>query len=405
MTVSSTVSMRFVGMVALLFSLVAMSIDSMLPALGQIASDLNAHSPNSRQHVLTAFFAGLTVGQLIYGPVSDSTGRKPAIIAGIALFVVGGLMCSFASSYEMMIAGRLIQGFGAAGPRIVSAAMVRDLYEGRSMARVMSFVMAIFILVPILAPGIGQIILLFGDWRLIFLVLVAVAVLALIWISFGQRETLPEERRSPFAAGPILRASLECVRSPVTMGYSLATGFIFGAFICYLGTAQQIFQEQYNLGRLFAVFFGVLAASIGIASIVNARLVMRFGMRKLSKLALRAACVLSAGFLVVVVILGGHPPFWMFMAYMFVNFFFCGLLFGNYNALAMEPMGRIAGVASAIIGSLTSLVALVCGTIIGQLYDGTIIPLVAGFAALALCALAVTEWAERNRPLPPHPAP
>ncbi|MBL8895013.1 MAG: MFS transporter, partial [Rhizobiales bacterium] len=159
MTEKSTVSMRFVAMVALLFSLVAMSIDSMLPALGQIAADLNAYSPNSRQHVLTAFFAGLTVGQLIYGPISDITGRKPAIVAGIILFVVGGLMCSFATTYETMIIGRVIQGFGAAGPRIVSAAMVRDLYEGRAMARVMSFVMAIFILVPILAPSIGQVIL------------------------------------------------------------------------------------------------------------------------------------------------------------------------------------------------------------------------------------------------------
>ena len=404
MTEKSTVSMRFVAMVALLFSLVAMSIDSMLPALGQIASDLNAYSPNSRQHVLTAFFAGLTVGQLIYGPISDITGRKPAIVAGIILFVVGGLMCSFATTYETMIIGRVIQGFGAAGPRIVSAAMVRDLYEGRAMARVMSFVMAIFILVPILAPSIGQVILFFGDWRLIFMALVATAILSLIWISFGQRETLPEERRSPFSAGPILQSAYECIRNPVTMGYALGTGFIFGAFICYLGTAQQIFQEQYTLGRLFPVFFGVLAASIGIASIVNARLVMRFGMRKLSKLALRGACILSAAFLIVVIGLGGHPPFWMFMVYMFVNFFFCGLLFGNYNALAMEPMGRIAGVASAIIGSLTSLVALVCGTIIGQLYNGTVIPLVAGFAALAICALFVTEWAERNRRSAAHPA-
>ncbi|MBL8906636.1 MAG: multidrug effflux MFS transporter [Rhizobiales bacterium] len=404
MTEKFAVSMRFVALVALLFSLVAMSIDSMLPALGQIASDLHAYTANSRQHVLTAFFAGLTVGQLVYGPVSDSTGRKPAIVAGIGLFVVGGLMCSLAASYETMIVGRVIQGFGAAGPRIVSAAMVRDLYEGRAMARVMSFVMAIFILVPILAPGIGQVILLFGDWRLIFLALVATATLALAWMTVGQRETLPQERRSPFSAKPILRAAHECIRNPVTMGYAMATGFIFGAFICYLGTAQQIFQEQYGLGRLFPVYFGMLAASIGIASIVNARLVMRFGMRRLSKLALRAACVLSAGFLVLVVLLGGHPPFWMFMVYMFVNFFFCGLLFGNYNALAMEPMGRIAGVASAIIGSLTSLVALVCGTIIGQLYDGTVIPLVAGFAALGICALAVTEWAERNRPSAAHTA-
>ena len=167
-----------------------------------------------------------------------------------------------------------------------------------------------------------------------------------VWTLFGQRETLAEEKRAPFAARTDFQVgAVSAVRNPVTLGYALATGFIFGAFICYLGTAQQIFQEQYGLGRMFPIYFGVLAVSIGIASIVNARLVMRFGMRKLSKLALRAACILSLAFLIVVIVLGGHPPLWAFMAFMFVNFFFCGLLFGNYNALAMEPMGRIAGVA------------------------------------------------------------
>jgi MFS transporter, DHA1 family, multidrug resistance protein len=390
----------FVALIALLFSLVAMSIDSMLPALGTIARDLGAGSPNSRQHVLTAFFAGLTVGQLIYGPISDSTGRKPAILSGIVLFILGGLLCVFATTYEMMIAGRALQGFGAAGPRIVSAAMVRDLYQGRPMARVMSFVMAIFILVPILAPSVGQVILLFGDWRSIFLFLILVALLGLAWTALGQRETLPPARRSLLSFGSIMASLLETVRNTVTFGYALATGLIFGAFICYLGTSQQIFQEQYGLGSLFPVAFGALAVSIGLASIVNAQLVMRFGMRNLSKWALRAACLLSFLFLGATIALEGHPPLWAFMTYMSVNFFCNGLLFGNYNALAMEPMGRIAGVASAFIGSLSSFVALVSGTLIGQLYDGTVIPLVGGFAVLGIGAFAVTEWVERSRAAP-----
>ena len=393
---------EFIALVALTFSLIAMSIDSMLPALGTIASDLHASDPNDRQIVLTAFFAGMTVGLFIYGPISDSTGRKPAMYVGGILFIVGALICALSQDFTTMIVGRTIQGFGAAGPRIVAMAMVRDLHAGRAMARIMSFVMAVFILVPILAPAVGQFILFYSDWRAIFYALAIVGLLDLLWIATRLPETLPRETRAPFSLANVMRATREALSNRVTLGYTLATGFIFGAFICYLGTSQQIFQEQYGAGQMFVVYFGILAAGIGLASIVNARLVMRFGMRRLSSIALRAACVLSVSFLVVAALLGGHPPLWAFMAYMFLLFFFNGLLFGNYNALAMEPMGHIAGVAAAVIGSISILVAVASGTPIGRAYDGTVLPLVAGFAALGLAALAITEWAERRRK-PPAP--
>ncbi len=382
---------------ALTFSLIAMSIDSMLPALGDIARDLGAGDPNDRQLVLTAFFGGLTVGQFIYGPISDSTGRKPAMFAGIGCFIAGGLVCALAQDFTTMIFGRALQGFGAAGPRIVAMAMVRDLHAGRAMARIMSFVMAVFILVPILAPSIGQLMLLLADWRGIFYGLVIVGVIDFLWLATRQPETLGPADRVPLSIRHILRSAWEAVTNRTTFGYTLATGFIFGAFISYLGTSQQIFQEQYGTGKLFAVYFGILAAGIGLASIVNAQLVMRFGMRNLSKWALRAACLLSLGFLAVAWLLGGHPPLWAFVAFMTVLFFFNGLLFGNYNALAMEPMGHIAGVAAAVTGSLSSLVAVSSGTPIGQLYDGTVIPLVAGFACMGIAALLATEWAEGGR--------
>lgn len=388
---------EFIALVALSMSLVAMSIDSMLPALGSIAADLGAPTPNDRQLVLSAFFAGLTVGLLVYGPVSDSVGRKPTMYAGVALFILGGLLCAFTRDFNLMIAGRVLQGFGAASPRIVAIAMVRDIHGGRSMARIMSFVMAIFILVPILAPSIGQAILFVAPWRAIFLALVAVGLVFFCWFAFRQPETHPPEARSRFSAGAILGAARQTFANPITLGYMVATGLIFGAFISYLGTSQQIFQEQYGLGNLFPVFFGILAAGIGAASIVNARLVMRLGMRTLSKWALRACCVLSAGFLVIAWALGGHPPLAIFMTYMLVCFFCNGLLFSNYNALAMEPMGHIAGVAAAVTGAVSTLVALVTGTLIGRFYDGTVIPLVAGFALLGVAALVVTEWAERGR--------
>ena len=397
---STRTSAEFIALVALTFSLIAMSIDSMLPALGDIARDLAASDPNDRQLVLTAFFAGLTLGQFVYGPISDSTGRKPAMYAGIGCFIAGGLICGLTHDFTTMLLGRVLQGFGAAGPRIVAMAMVRDLYAGRAMARIMSFVMAVFILVPILAPSIGQLMLLIADWRFIFYGLVIVGIIDFLWLATRQPETLEPKDRAPLSIGHILRSSGEAVTNRITLGYTLATGCIFGSFISYLGTSQQIFQEQYGTGKLFAVYFGILAAGIGLASIVNAKLVMRFGMRNLSKWALRSACGLSLAFLLVAWLLEGHPPLWAFVAFMTMLFFFNGLLFGNYNALAMEPMGHIAGVAAAVVGSLSSLVAVSAGTPIGQLYDGTVVPLFAGFAVMEVAALVLTEWAERKRPTP-----
>lgn len=391
---------EFVALIALTMSLVAMSIDSMLPALPAIATDLAAADPNDRQLVLTAFFAGLTLGQLIYGPVSDSAGRKPTMYVGIGLFVVGGLICALAASFPMMLAGRLLQGLGAASPRIVAVAMVRDLYKGRPMARVMSFVMAVFILVPILAPSIGQLVLFVASWRAIFVGLVAMALFALVWTAVRQPETLPPERRRPFSAKLLATAVLECVRSRATLCYTTAIGLVFGAFIAYLSTSQQIFQEQYGLGGLFPVAFGALAVAIGAASLTNARLVMRLGMRTLSLWALRVSSGLSLVALLFAWRTGGHPPLWAFMAYMLATFFCSGLLFGNLNALAMAPMGHIAGVAAAVIGSLSSIVSIAIGTPIGRAYNGTVVPLIAGFALLYSAALVVVTIAEpRDRVL------
>lgn len=197
--------------------------------------------------------------------------------------------------------------------------------------------------------------------------------------------------------GRILRSAWEALSHRRTLGYTLATGFIFGAVISYLGTSQQIFQEQYGTGQLFGLYFGLLAAGIGVASFANARLVMRFGMRNLSKWALRTSCLSSLAFLPFSLVLDGHPPFWVFMAYMAILFFCNGLQFSNYSALAMEPMGHIAGVAAAVIGSVSNLIAVATGTPVGRLYDGTVIPLVAGFAGLGVAAWLAVEWAERDR--------
>ena len=390
---------EFVTLTALIISLVALSIDVMLPALQQIGGELGAPRANDAQLVITALFVGLALGQVFFGPLSDSVGRKPAIYAGLLLFIIGCLMSILATDFTVMLAGRVLQGLGAAGPRSVTVALVRDQYEGRAMARVMSLVMAVFIMVPALAPGIGQIILAIAHWRAIFGFMLAVAVVSLVWFALRQPETLAPERRARFSPGRILLAVRETCTSRVAFGYTLASGLIFGAFVGYLNTAQQIFQIQYGLGALFPLYFGALALAIGGASLVNARLVLRHGMRRISAWALGLLTGLSLAFLVLAYAMAGAPPLWVLMAYLLAAFFCIGMLFANFNALAMEPLGHIAGVGAAVIGSLTTLISLILGTAIGQAYDGTVLPLIAGFALLGLAAIAVMRWIERGKGL------
>ncbi len=388
---------EFVTLTALMISLVALSIDAMLPALREIGDDLGAVRANEPQLVITALFVGLAIAQMIFGPLSDSIGRKPTIYIGMAVFIVGCLMSIFATSFAVMLAGRFLQGIGAAGPRTVMVALVRDQYEGRAMARIMSLVMAVFILVPAVAPALGQGVLWIAHWRAIFVLFLVLALVALFWFTLRQPETLPPERRAPLSARSIGSAIREVCLHRVAFGYTMAAGLIFGAFVGYLTTSQQIFQEQYGVAERFPLYFAVLSLSIGGASYVNARLVMRYGMRPLSWAALLAMSGLSIGFFVIAVILSGNPPLWALMAYWLAAFFCLGLLFGNFNALAMEPMGHIAGVAAAVIGSITTVISVALGTAIAQAYDGTVLPLVGGFAALGVAATVTMRWTERGR--------
>lgn len=388
---------EFVALVAILMAMVAMSIDSMLPALGLIASDLGAREANDRQLILSMLFLGFSVGQLFYGPLSDAIGRRRALVLGLVFFVAGSFLCAVATSFEMLLAGRLLQGFGAAGPRIVSVAMVRDQHAGRSMARIMSMSMSVFILVPVFAPAIGQGVLLFASWRVIFAGLCFMGLVAFFWFMMRQPETLSVEKRKPFTPGGLGRAVLEVLRHRISLGYILATGCIFGAFIGYLNSTQQIFGEAYGLGAAFPLYFGSLAAGLGVASIINSRLVMKFGMQYLSMRAGIVLAITAVLLMLTELMLGALPPLWLFMAAFGTIFFCSGVLFGNYNALAMEPMGHIAGSASAIIGTATTLLSLIIGTVIGQAYDGTALPVSIGFAVMGLGAVAAQAWAEAGR--------
>ena len=386
---------EFVALLALLISLLALAIDAILPALALMGQELNIKNPNDVQWFVLALFIGLGFGQVVYGPLSDTVGRKPAIYAGLALFILGTILCIVSWSFASMIAGRLLQGFGVAGPRIVSTALIRDQYEGRMMARIVSLTMTVFILVPAIAPALGQGILYVAHWRWIFGLLLGLAVIALVWFAVRQKETLKPDLRKPFAFRRLLSAARETLKDRFALGYAVASGLIYAPFLGYLATAQQILQEQYLTGELFPYYFGLIALSVGASSFFNAKLVLRFGMRLLSRYALVSLCLLSFGFLPLAYLYAGAPPLWMFLAWVITGFFSIGILFANFNAMAMEHVGHIAGVAAAVIGTIATVLAVICGGVIAQLYDGTILPVVAGFAVMGTSALIIMNLVER----------
>ena len=391
---------EFVILLAMMVSTTALATDIMLPALDVMGHDLGVDDPNSVQLIVSSLFLGFAVGQALAGPLSDSFGRKPVIYGGYALFTIGCLMSLFAASWEVMIAGRVLQGFGAAAPRIVTMALVRDGYEGRAMARIMSIVMAVFILVPTIAPALGQVVIYLSGWRATFTVLIALGIFASAWFALRQPETLPPPMRRAFSARSIGAGLREIMASRVAVGHTVALGLIFGVFLSYLSTAQQIFQAAYDTGALFALYFGMAALSIGGASVVNSLLVMRMGMRHLTRMALIGLAGLSFLFLIPAYLWDGTPPLALFMAWLMAAFFCVGILFGNLNSIAMEPLGHIAGLGAALIGSLSNFIALPISFYIGHHFDGTVVPLVMGFGLAGVAALIVVVWAGRARTTP-----
>ncbi len=386
---------EFIILIAMMMSLVALSIDTMLPALPAILEDLDVGNPNAAQLVLSMLFLGMSAGQIVYGPLSDSIGRKPAIAIGIGIFIAGSLLCLGATTFTVMLAGRILQGLGAAAPRIVTIALVRDQYEGAAMARIMSFVMTIFILVPILAPFTGQVIIAIAGWRAIFSVFLIMATGILIWFLLRQPETLARERRHKFSFRRVQQSLQEILSTRQSLVYTLVSGLIFGAFLGYLNTSQQIFQEQYQTGEMFPVYFGMLALPFGMATLLNSRLVKHISLHRIVALAMTVIALLSALYLLPSLLYQGNPPFWTLLAYLAPVFFAIGILFGNLNALAMEPLGHIAGTGAAVVGSLSTLIGMITGTTIGQIYNGTLLPLVFGFLACTLISLMIARIRHR----------
>ncbi|RVU84444.1 Bcr/CflA family efflux MFS transporter [Leucothrix sargassi] len=381
---------------ALTMSIVALSIDSMLPALSFIGNDLMVTDSNDTQLIISMVFMGLAGGQLIFGPLSDSIGRKPALYFSLLLFSLGCLLSIFATDMNTMLVGRLLQGLGAAGPKVVSVAVIRDQYEGREMAKVMSLIMMVFILVPMLAPFLGQLVLYFSSWRGIFVSFLLLAIIIFVWFGARQPETLLVENRQPFTVGAIKHGFLEVCKNRVSLGYTLAVGVISGPFMMYLSTAQPILEEQYALGAKFTIYFACFALSIGIASYVNAKLVIKHGMRRLSYIALVVVSVISLLFCVPVMMMDGQPPLILLMIYSVCTLFCMGMLFGNMNTMAMEPVGHIAGMGAAVVGAFSTFISAIIAMVAGSFYDNSVLPLVLTFGICAVITIGLMKWADKD---------
>lgn len=380
---------EFVALIAVMFATVALSIDAMLPALPQIARTLTPEDPNRAQLVITAFVFGMGLGTLFTGPLSDSHGRKIVVQAGLVLYALGAILCYFAQSLEVLLLARVLQGVGVAAPRTVSLAIVRDLYAGRDMARIVSFAMMIFTVVPAVAPLMGQTIIWAADWQSIFLAYLVFAALCALWFGLRQPETLPSASRRPLSVGNLISATRELfAHSSVTVSILVQT-LTLGMLFATLSSMQGIFAQQFGRTDSFPVWFAVIALVSMAGSLINARVVMRLGMRRVTLRTYKAMFALSL-LLLGLFGLGLMPDALAFPAHLVFSiglFMMMGLTMGNLNALAMEPLGHIAGLASSVMSSIATVGSVLLAIPIGLMFDGTNTPLLLGVSVF--CGLAV----------------
>lgn len=379
---------EFVAMLAFLFATIAFSIDAMLPALPEIGAELTPDNINRAQLILTAFVGGMGLGTLFAGPISDAIGRKLTITLGFALYAVAALAAIWAQSLEMLLLARFVQGIGAAAPRIVGVALVRDLYEGREMARITSFVMMIFIIVPALAPAIGAGIIALSHWHGVFIAFAGFAVIGALWLNIRQPETLAPAMRRPLRPATLWQAAREVLSDRQVMLATVVLTLGFGQMFALLSSAQQLFSETYGRGDSFPFWFAVMALLSGSGTILNARFVMRFGMRRIAAWAYVMQTVVSAVMLALLLsgALSQALAFPAFFLWATSVFFMAGVTFGNLNALALQRMGHIAGMAASVVAAISTLAAVLIAAPVGLLYNGTAIPAVT--ATLICSALA-----------------
>jgi DHA1 family bicyclomycin/chloramphenicol resistance-like MFS transporter len=389
---------EFVLLIALVMSLGSLSIDNLLPAFGPIQDDLGISDPNDLQLLVTTYMVPFAIMQAVYGPVSDVIGRRPTLMIGLAIYLVGGLVATMADSFSVLLIGRAVQGAGLAATRVLTVAIIRDRYAGRQMARVMSITMMVFIIVPIVAPASGSLLLLLGSWHLIFGTIVGVALLVGSWFYVRMPETLHPEYRRSFSFSQVTSAIQTTISTPISIGYATGIGLMMGCLMAYIGSAQQIFEtEVYHLGALFPVVFGCIATFMGAASFTNATLVQRLGMRRLSHIGICGFTLVAAVQLALALVYDGRPPLLLYAGIFALNQFLFSLTVPNFNSIAMAPLGSIAGTAASFIGSYTTLLGALLGLVIGRSFNGTVIPLSLGYLGLGAACLGVILWTEKGR--------
>lgn len=374
-----TSQLEFITLMASLMAMVALSIDALLPALHDIGLAIGFQKSTDGQLLVTMIFLGLGIGQLFFGPLSDTFGRKKIIYTGLILFMFSSFVCIFSTSLEVMIFGRILQGIALSAPRTVSISMIRDSYEGDYMAKIMSFVTVIFIIVPTIAPAIGKLILDYYSWQAIFYSQLVFVALIGIWFAFRQPETLAVTNRIPFNLKMIINGIKETFSYRQTALCTAISALITGSFMVYLSASQQVFQLQYGLVDEFPYIFASLALTVGGATFLSGQMVMKLGMKSLLKWALLGFATTSTLY-VVLFYNSPNPPMTILLSFFGVQFFFLGFIFGNLRALMMQPIGHIAGIGAAITGFTATLFSVPLATFVGSFINTTALPMFIGFA-------------------------
>lgn len=382
---------EIVSLVAALMALNAVATSMMLPALPAMSEALSV-SDNDRQLVITAYMLGLAFASLFFGPLSDTIGRRTTLLIGLSLYIIGGIYSTFAVSYEHMLAARVLQGIGAAAPRIASISMIRDWYSGRQMGKVMSLVMVAFQIAPVIAPFLGQVVLWFAPWQGVFAALTLFGVILLIWCVMRLPESLALVNQRPLELRSVLSSYRLALTTRVTVGYMMAMTFIFACLFAFINSAQQVFMEHFALAELFPIVFAAISIAMALSSYLNSQMVEKYGLRKMSHMAILGFAATSV--LLAAIAFSGTLSIVSFIAIQSLAMFFFGFIGPNFNTMAMEPLGRVAGAGSAMIGFVTTLIGALLGAGIGKLYNGTELPLVYGtalFSVLGLICVLVTE--------------
>ena len=385
-----------IALYALLTSLTSVSIDALLPGLRAIGADLGVSPPLSTQHVISLFIFGMAFGELLLGPLSDALGRKKALLLGLCVYAAGTVLAMVAGSLEMVIVGRFLQGVGVSGPKIATRAMIRDQFEGDAMARIMSLMFTLFILVPMLAPALAQAIIAAAGWRSVFMFYLVMAGVLGLWLTLRQPKTLPPERRIAFRPRLLLRNGQRILTNRRVVPLILATGLVFGAQLLYLSTAADLFFDAYGIAETFPLYFALLATGIGLASFLNARLVQRFGMDAMARAGFLGLTLSGLAILLAVLAFGGNLPFTVLLALTYAAFFAIGIPFGNLNAMAMRSLAQVAGLGASLIASGSSLVATVFAVTLGRFYDGTPLVLACGLLIAGVLSLILSAFAARG---------